>query len=98
MYALEIIVVIIALTACVFVLFMVWLVWSALGLLGRAGSAVYRSLGGGSAGGVPRLNGVAVARCPRRQCLAVNPAEARFCRRCGQGMAAPQRVARAWMY
>jgi hypothetical protein len=31
--------------------------------------------------------------CPRASCKSINPVEARFCRRCGQRMEDPQRVA-----
>ena len=31
-------------------------------------------------------------RCPQDSCRAGNPAEARFCRRCGNGMEEPNRV------
>jgi hypothetical protein len=31
-------------------------------------------------------------QCPLRMCGAINPAEARFCRRCGRGLPAAQRV------
>jgi hypothetical protein len=31
-------------------------------------------------------------RCPTNGCLAVNPADARFCRRCGHGLPAAHRV------
>lgn len=31
-------------------------------------------------------------RCPQPGCLAINPVDARFCRRCGRGMPAAQRV------
>ena len=31
-------------------------------------------------------------RCPTPGCLAINPADARFCRRCGHGLPAAHRV------
>jgi hypothetical protein len=31
-------------------------------------------------------------QCPTRMCGAINPAEARFCRRCGRGLPAAHRV------
>ena len=36
-----------------------------------------------------RLNTV---QCPTRMCGAINPSEARFCRRCGRGLPAAHRV------
>jgi hypothetical protein len=41
-------------------------------------------------GGRPlKLNTV---QCPTRMCGAINPVDARFCRRCGRGLPAAQRV------
>jgi hypothetical protein len=39
--------------------------------------------------GPVKLNTV---QCPTRMCGAINPAEARFCRRCGRGLPAAHRV------
>ena len=35
---------------------------------------------------------VNTVQCPLRMCGAINPAEAKFCRRCGRGLPAAQRV------
>jgi hypothetical protein len=39
-----------------------------------------------------RINSVRTSRCQTRGCLAINPVNARFCRRCGQGLPAAARV------
>jgi len=44
-----------------------------------------------SANGGAALPGHTV-RCPTNGCLAVNPSDARFCRRCGHGLPAAHRV------
>jgi hypothetical protein len=44
---------------------------------------------GWTGGGRVMLNTV---QCPTRMCGAINPADARFCRRCGRGLPAAQRV------
>lgn len=88
----ELIFILAALTAFVGVLFVVWAVWTVLGLLGRAAGAVLGALTGEGRHEAPRLRGVPMARCSRPSCLAANPVEANFCRRCGQGMAARRLV------
>jgi len=40
----------------------------------------------------PPACGTAIRHCGRGGCLAPNPVSARFCRRCGQTFAPPQRV------
>ena len=54
------------------------------------GSRTLAEAGGGGGGG----GGAAAhtVRCPTPGCLAVNPADARFCRRCGHGLPAAHRV------
>ena len=42
---------------------------------------------------LPRRDPPGTRRCPIESCRAVNPAEARYCRRCGQRMEDPHRVA-----
>ena len=39
-----------------------------------------------------KLPGAYTANCANVQCCAANPADARFCRRCGSVMPSPQRV------
>ena len=78
----ELIFILFALTAFAAIFFVLWLVWTLLGLVGKAAGAVFGAATGDRRD-VPRLTGVAAARCRRPSCLAVNPAEANFCRRCG---------------
>ena len=40
----------------------------------------------------PRVMMTNTVQCPTRMCGAINPAHARFCRRCGRGLPAAQRV------
>jgi len=62
--------------------------------------AVVRAVAGGAAKGARHVTyaatGVALpghtVRCPMAGCLAINPANARFCRRCGHGMPYAQHV------
>ena len=62
--------------------------------------SVVRAVAGGMANGARTVThattGVALpghtVRCPTPGCLAVNPADARFCRRCGHGLPAAHRV------
>ena len=82
----ELMLILFMLTAFVGVLFVVWAVWTVLGLLGRAAGVVLGALTGEGRHEAPRLREVPMARCPRPSCLAANPVEANFCRRCGQGM------------
>ena len=61
---------------------------------------VVRAVAGNAANGARKVTyaatGVALpghtVRCPTPGCLAINPADARFCRRCGHGMPAANRV------
>ena len=70
-------------------LFVGWVIYS-----------VVRAVAGGVANSARAVThattGVALpghtVRCPTNGCLAVNPADARFCRRCGHGLPAAHRV------
>src|SRR5687767_12968861 len=75
-------------------LFVGWVVYSVVrAVAGGARSVVThstRSIGSGAtlAGGTTGHT----VRCPVEGCLAVNPVDAKFCRRCGHGLPAAQRV------
>ena len=83
---------VIAVTALVFC------VWAAAAIVRGFLRVVAGVLGMGHRGGevVPTGTPQSV-RCGRPGCAAPNPASARFCRRCGRGLGAPDRVAAsAW--
>ena len=80
-------------------LFIAWVIFTvvraAVGGVGSLASHSHRAMthgGGGGAGG--GANGAAghTVRCATDGCHVVNPADARFCRRCGHGLPAAQRV------
>jgi hypothetical protein len=50
--------------------------------------AMTHAAGANGGGGVPGHT----VRCPTNGCHAINPADARFCRRCGHGLPAAHRV------
>ena len=74
-------------------LFVGWVIYSVVrAVAGGMGSMVTHStrtmtnaVGGGGTSGH-------TVRCPTPGCLAVNPWDARFCRRCGHGLPAAHRV------
>ena len=78
--------VIIALTAVIFCGWIAFVIVRS--IVGGVGS-LFGACGHSTARRPMRLNTV---QCPTRMCGAVNPAEARFCRRCGRGLPAAQRV------
>src|SRR5688500_2280569 len=72
-------------------LFVGWVVFSVVrAVAGGVGTAVSHGTRaiGNAASGV----GAQTVRCPVDGCHAVSPADARFCRRCGHGLPAAQRV------
>ena len=78
-----------AFTAVAFVIFLLWLGATAIRLTSRAVGGVARLVAGPPD---PALSDPNATRCPRRDCLAANPIEARFCRRCGHAMPAASRA------
>jgi hypothetical protein len=70
------------------VLFAGWLVLAVLKGAVRLGARAV-----GFAGGGGRSIPIASITCPRKRCHAVNPPEARFCRRCGIALPALRRAA-----
>ena len=75
-----------------------WLSWESLfmpswgGGAGRALAGSQRTLRSAQPRQVPVTHLGATVRCGQDGCFAVNPADARFCRRCGRGLPAAQRV------
>jgi len=65
--------------------FVGWVIYSVVRLVATGISQNARTASGAA------LPGHTV-RCPTNACLAVNPADARFCRRCGHGLPAAHRV------
>ena len=77
-------------------LFVGWVIYSIVrAVVGGVGSVVSHGPRTMSCGGRGTGNGAAAAhtvRCPVDGCHAINPVDARFCRRCGHGLPAAQRV------
>jgi hypothetical protein len=87
---------VIVLTAMIF---FGWVAVMVIGLLIRGMMALFAPGAGGACdvrarGASGPSPGAAshTVRCPTRGCHAINPATARFCRRCGRGLPAAQRV------
>jgi hypothetical protein len=78
---------IIALTAVIFFGWVVFLIGRA--VIGGIASLFMPSRPRGLHGGPMMSHTV---QCPTRMCGAINPTSARFCRRCGRGLPAAQRV------
>lgn len=78
------------------IMFVVWLVVGVVQIAGRLMGICFRGAGqamfGPPARSMMMPGAVAGRRCPRGGCGSVNPAEARFCGRCGMSLtAAPAR-------
>ena len=75
------------------VVFFGWVTVAVVSVVLRGLGSLFAPPGGGN---VRRTMGAATpphtVRCPTRGCFAVNPATARFCRRCGRGLPAAQQV------
>ena len=73
-------------------LFVGWVVYSVVrAVAGGAKSLAHHGTRAIGNNGVAGMAGHTV-RCPVDGCHAINPADARFCRRCGHGLPAAQRV------
>lgn len=70
------------------VLFVLWLIVSVVRLVGR----LFLGPGLKRPQSVSQRDPPHTRRCVQVSCKAMNPAEARFCRRCGRRMDDPQRV------
>ena len=83
-----------------FLIFIVLIMLAPILFVGWVIVTVVRAVAGSAAKGARQVTyaatGVALpghtVRCPVTGCLAINPADARFCRRCGHGMPAAHRV------
>jgi len=77
-------------------LFVAWVIYSvvraAVGGMGTMVTHHSRTGMDSVAGGSAAAAGGHTVRCPTPGCLAINPSDARFCRRCGHGLPAAHRV------
>ena len=75
------------------VVFFGWIAFSVIRLVfGGVGSLFAPARGPGSRGPINAKRVTNTVQCSLRMCGAINPAEAKFCRRCGRGLPAAQRV------
>jgi hypothetical protein len=83
-----------------FLIFMLLIILAPFFFVGWVIYSVVRAIAGGVTHGARTMThaatGIALpghtVRCPTDGCKAVNPADARFCRRCGHGLPAAHRV------
>ena len=74
-------------------LFVGWVIYSVLrAVTCGVGSMVSHSTRSARTNSTPAASGALTVRCPTDGCHAINPADAKFCRRCGHGLPAAQRV------
>jgi hypothetical protein len=79
--------VVIVITALVFG---AWLIFSVIRLVFRGAGAL---IGNASPHRrVQQLTGMSTVKCPNARCRSANPVVARYCRRCGRALPAPQSV------
>ena len=75
-------------------LFVGWVIYSVVravaGGVGSMATHGTRTIANVASGGVGPMGHT--VRCPTQGCHAINPADARFCRRCGHGLPAAHRV------
>jgi ribosomal protein L40E len=80
----------VAVTAITAVLFGGWVIFVIIRGIARV---LGTALGLPQAPGAMQMRPIAMRTCTNMRCLATNPLDARFCRRCGQHLPEAQRVA-----